>query len=131
MRYLLDTGIWLWSIGQVERISGRGQEILNNGREEIYLSAASSWEVSIKAGLGKLHLPSPPAQCIPSFMARQNLLPLPVTHAHAVKVYDLPPHHRDPFDRLILAQSIVEEMTILTADKTFTKYPVETLWCGT
>jgi PIN domain nuclease of toxin-antitoxin system len=131
VKYLLDTGIWLWSIGNVERIAPKGREVLTNGQEEIYLSAASSWEISIKAGLGKLHLPAPPAQCIPSFMARQNLLSLPVTHAHAVKVYDLPPHHRDPFDRLILAQSIVEEMTILTADKAFTKYPVETLWCGT
>jgi PIN domain nuclease of toxin-antitoxin system len=131
MKYLLDTGIWLWSIGPVDRISERGREIINNGEEEIYLSAASSWEISIKARLGKLHLPAPPAECIPAFMARQSLLPLPVTHVHAVKVYDLPTHHGDPFDRLIIAQAINEEMVILTADRLFRKYPIETVWCGT
>jgi len=64
-------------------------------------------------------------------MARQRLLPLSVTQAHAVKVYDLLPHHRDPFDRLIIAQAIAEEMAILTVDRAFAKYPVEIVWCGT
>jgi PIN domain nuclease of toxin-antitoxin system len=63
-------------------------------------------------------------------MAKQGLRPLPVTHLHAVKVYDLPLHHHDPFDRLIIAQAISEEMTVLTADSDFRKYPVKLLWCG-
>jgi PIN domain nuclease of toxin-antitoxin system len=63
-------------------------------------------------------------------MARQGLRSLPVTHLHAVKVYDLPLHHQDPFDRLIIAQAIVEGMTILTSDSDFRKYPVEVVWCG-
>lgn len=63
-------------------------------------------------------------------MAKQRLRPLPVTHLHAVKVYDLAPHHSDPFDRLIVAQAISEEMTVLTADRVFRKYPVEIAWCG-
>jgi PIN domain nuclease of toxin-antitoxin system len=130
VKYLLDTVIWLWSIDSVERINQRGLEILAKGQNEIYFSAATAWEVSIKARLGKLTLPAPPAGCIPAFMAKQGLLPLPVTHMHAVKVYDLYPHHQDPFDRLIIAQAIVEEMTILTADKIFQKYPVDVLWCG-
>src|ERR1700734_2894806 len=94
-------------------------EILENGREEIYFSAATAWELSIKARLGKLHLPGPPAQCIPAFMAKQGLRSLPVTHAHAAKVYDLPPYHQDPFDHLIIAQAITETMTVLTADRDF------------
>jgi PIN domain nuclease of toxin-antitoxin system len=130
MKYLLDTVIWLWSIGSVEKMNEACREILENGREEIYFSAAAAWELSIKARLGKLHLPGPPAQCIPAFMAKQGLRPLPVTHLHAVKVYDLPLHHEDPFDRLIIAQAITEEMTVLTADRAFRKYPVEVLWCG-
>lgn len=131
MKYLLDTVIWLWNIGSPERIGRIGREILENGQEGIYFSAATSWEVSIKMRLGKLQLPSPPAQCIPEFMARQGLRPLPVTHLHAVKVYDLPLHHNDPFDRLLIAQAISEEMCILTSDRIFQKYPVEVLWCGT
>ena len=131
MKYLLDTGIWFWSIASEERINRVGREILRNSQVEIYLSAATSWELTIKARLGKLHLPSPPAQCIPTFMARQGLRSLPITHIHAVKVYDLPAHHRDPFDRLIIAQAMAEEMVVLTSDRVFKKYPVEIVWCGT
>jgi PIN domain nuclease of toxin-antitoxin system len=130
VKYLLDTVIWLWSIGSVERINPTCLDILENGRAEIYFSAATAWEVSIKARLGKLHLPGPPAQCIPAFMAKQGLRPLPVSHLHAVKVYDLPLHHQDPFDRLIIAQAITEEMTVLTADRAFRKYPVDVVWCS-
>lgn len=130
MKYLLDSVVWIWSISATERLNSAAQRILENGCEEIYFSAASSWELSIKAGLGKLHLPSSPARCIPEFMAKQRLRPLPVTHLHAVKVYELPLHHQDPFDRLLIAQAISEEMTILTSDRDFSKYPVEIVWCG-
>ena len=130
MKYLLDSMIWLWSVDSVEKINQGCRDILENGREEIYLSAASAWELSIKARLGKLHLPVPPAQCIPAFMAKQGLRSLPVTHLHAVKVYDLHPHHQDLFDHLIIAQAITEGMIVLTADRDFRKYPVEVLWSG-
>jgi PIN domain nuclease of toxin-antitoxin system len=130
MKYLLDSGVWLWSIATVERIGKRGLEILTNSQQEIHFSAASVWEITIKAGLKKLTLPAAPAVCIPAFMAKQGLRPLPVNHTHALKVYDLPSHHRDPFDRLLIAQAMLEEMTILTADRAFAKYPVDILWCG-
>ena len=130
MKYLLDSVVWLWSISSPERINPRAREILENGKEEIYFSAASSWELTIKARTGKLKLPSPPGQCIPAFMAKQGLLGLSVTHLHSVKVYELPLHHNDPFDRLLIAQALVEEMVILTSDRDFKKYPVEVLWCG-
>ena len=130
MKYLLDGVVWLWSIDAVERINRQALEILNRGTEEIHFSAATVWELTIKAQLGKLVLPGPPQECIPAFTARQGLRPLPVTYAHAVKVYDLPLHHRDPFDRLLIAQAILEGMTVLTADREFRKYPVEVVWCG-
>lgn len=130
MKYLLDSVVWIWSIGSAERLSKQGRAILENGREEIYFSSASAWEVTIKARLGKLKLPAPPAQCVPAFMAKQGLRPLPITHTHALKVYDLPSHHQDPFDRLLIAQAILEQMTILTADRAFAKYPVDIVWCG-
>jgi PIN domain nuclease of toxin-antitoxin system len=131
MKYLLDTVAWLWSVHSEERLGDQARAILENGKEEIYLSAATSWELSIKMRLGKLNFPGAPAQIVPAFMAKQGLLPLAVNHIHAVKVYDLPSHHSDPFDRMIIAQAIVEEMTILTSDRAFEKYPVEVLWCGT
>jgi PIN domain nuclease of toxin-antitoxin system len=130
VKYLFDTGVWLWSVHAVEKLNDPARKILDNGREELYLSAVTALEVSIKARLGKLELPMPPPQCVPAFMAKQGLRPLNVTHIHALKVYDLPLHHNDPFDRLIIAQAIVEGMTILTADRLFGKYPVDVVWCG-
>jgi PIN domain nuclease of toxin-antitoxin system len=130
MKYLLDTVVWLWSLDAVERINATGREILESGEEEIYFSAATAWEVSIKAGLGKLKLPASPYTCVTAFTEKQSLRSLPITSLHAVKVYDLAPHHRDPFDRLIIAQAMVEEMTVLTADRDFEKYPIDIAWCG-
>ncbi len=130
MRYLLDTMVWLWSVGPTEKIGNAGLEILRNGREEIYLSAASSWEIAIKAKLGKFQLPEAPGPYVRSRMAAQRVLALAVTQNHSLAVYDLPPHHNDPFDRLIIAQALDEGMVILTSDRAFRKYPVEVLWCG-
>jgi len=130
MKYLLDTVTWIWSIGPLERINRQAQEILENGEEEIYLSAATSWEISIKVRTGNLNFPEPPASHISQFMARQNLRPLSITHTHAQKVHELPNHHKDPFDHILIAQAIVEGMVILTSDRVFAKYPVEVLWCG-
>ena len=130
MRYLLDGVVWLWSIDRIERINDGALAILNGGAEEIYFSAATVWELTIKARLGKLVLPGLPQQCIPAFTARQGLKHLAVSYIHAVKVYDLPFHHRDPFDRLLIAQAMVEGMTILTADAAFRRYNVDIVWCG-
>jgi PIN domain nuclease of toxin-antitoxin system len=130
MKYLLDTMVWLWSVGPAENIGTAGLDILGNGREEIYLSAASSWEIAIKAKLGKFRLPEAPGPYVRTRMAAQRILPLPVTQNHSLGVYDLPLHHNDPFDRLIIAQALDEGMVILTSDHAFKKYPVELVWCG-
>ncbi|HEX3819398.1 MAG TPA: type II toxin-antitoxin system VapC family toxin [Candidatus Sulfotelmatobacter sp.] len=130
MKYLLDTMVWLWSVGPTEKIGAKGLEILSSTHEEIYFSAASVWEMAIKAKLGKYELPEPPGQYIPKRLAQQGIRSLPVTHIHALKVYDLARHHGDPFDRLLIAQAIAEELTILTADRLFARYPVNTVPCG-
>jgi PIN domain nuclease of toxin-antitoxin system len=122
---------WLWSIAATDKLNRSAREIIENGREEIYFSAASSWEITIKARSGKLQLPGHPSQCIPAFMAKQGLKPLPITHLHTVKIYDLAPHHTDPFDRMLIAQAITEDLAILTADRAFEKYPVQIVWCAT
>ncbi len=130
MKYLLDTMVWLWSVGPTELIGRAGLDVMTNGEEDIYISVACIWEVSIKARLGKYRLPEEPTVYVPKRLATQGIRALPITQAHALKVFDLPLHHQDPFDRLIIAQAIVEEMTILTADRAFARYPVDVVWCG-
>jgi PIN domain nuclease of toxin-antitoxin system len=130
MRYLLDTSIWLWSIGSKNKINQLGRDLLADGNQDFYLSAVSSWEISIKASSGKLTLPGPPPSFIPRVLAEQGITPLPILHQHALAVYDLPKHHTDPFDRLLIAQAQTEEMVILTADSIFRRYTVAIVWCG-
>ena len=130
MKYLLDTMVWLWSVGPLDKISSAALEILKSGEEEVYLSAASSWEIAIKTKLGKFALPESPTRYVPKRLAEQGIQSLSVTQSHSLKVYDLPLHHSDPFDRLIIAQALAENMVILTSDRAFKRYPVELLWSG-
>jgi len=130
MNYLLDTGPWLWTLTEPERANNQAAKLIANGKEQVYLSAVSAWEISIKWALGKLHLPEPPAVLVSKTMVAQGLRPLTITHAHSLAVSDLPRHHTDPFDRLLIAQAQMEGMTILTADRTFDRYDVKVLWCG-
>ena len=130
MKYLLDTVVWLWSVGPTDRIAKAGLEILSSGTADIYLSAASSWEIAIKAKLGKFELPEAPGPYVRTRMAMQGIHSLPVTQDHALSVHDLPLHHADPFDRLIIAQALTEDMVILTGDRAFRKYSVDLVWCA-
>jgi PIN domain nuclease of toxin-antitoxin system len=130
MKYLLDTSVWLRSLNSPELIGEDGRRVLERGEEEIYLSAVTLWEISIKMRIGKVDFPGAPADHIPRFMNKQSLRPLSVTQSHAFKVYDLPAHHNDPFDRMLIAQALLENMTILTSDRAFKKYPAKLFWCG-
>ncbi len=113
-----------------ERISEKAREVFADLSQDVFLSAASSWEVALKSAAGKLSLPEAPASYVPRRMADQGLRPLPVSHRHALAVFALPPHHRDPFDRLLIAQANLEEMILITADRVFQRYPVQLLWAG-
>jgi len=97
---------------------------LSSSRTRLLLSAASSWEIAIKWAGGRLPLPEPPVSYVPARMRRSGVEGLPVAHAHALQVAMLPPHHRDPFDRLLVAQAQVERLTIVTADPVFDAYDV-------
>ena len=130
MTYLLDTGVWLWSVGEPSRISRKARDVMAEVGHAVFLSAVTSWEVAIKAASGKLHLPEPPDLYVPRRMLAQGLRPLPVSHEHALTVFALPAHHRDPFDRLLIAQAKVEDMTLISADRVFDRYPVRLLWAG-
>jgi PIN domain nuclease of toxin-antitoxin system len=129
VKYLLDTNVFLWSNGAPERLNRRATTVLS-GSSEVYLSAASSWEIAIKFALRALRLPSPPSQFIPDALRMLSIRSLEISHFHSIAAGALPPHHRDPFDRMLIAQACSEEMVLLTADKVFAKYEVEAMFCG-
>jgi PIN domain nuclease of toxin-antitoxin system len=130
MKYLLDTSVFLWALAAPEKLNRRARELLSGERQGLFLSAASSWEISIKHALGRLAMPEPPAKYIPEWLQRWGLRGLDITHLHALAAGELPIHHQDPFDRVLIAQARLEQMVLLTADQVFERYDVETFWCG-
>jgi len=129
MKLLLDTHVFLWLLAEPERL-GDSLANVEDRRTELWVSAASAWEIAIKHGLGKLSLPEPPEQYVPGRVRAIGASALPVEHAHALAVSSLPPLHRDPFDRLLVAQAQVLGLHLLTADPAVAQYPVETLLVG-
>ena len=127
MKILLDTHCWLWMAASPQRFSDRARALVEAGTNELYLSAASAWEIAIKYSLGKLRLPEPPTRYVPSRLNATGTTALPIEHSHALHVATLPPHHRDPFDRLLIAQAQLEDLPILTADPLFARYNVTTI----
>jgi PIN domain nuclease of toxin-antitoxin system len=127
VRVLLDTQVWLWMQADPDRLSEAARRIVEPAENELLLSAASSWEIAIKFGLGRLPLPEPPDRYVPDRIRRSGVTPLVVEHAHALSVASLPDHHRDPFDRLLVAQARLEGVPILTADPAFAPYQVEVI----
>jgi PIN domain nuclease of toxin-antitoxin system len=130
MNYLLDTSVFLWSLGAEHKLNKKAQELLSSTEAELYLSAASSWEIAIKFARGTLALPKPPSQFIPSAIGSLGIRSLDITHFHSLTAGELPPHHRDPFDRMLIAQARMENMVLLTADRALLKYEVKTMFCG-
>lgn len=127
MTFLLDTHVFLWLLSRPERIHPDVLEQLRDGETTLMLSAASSWEIAIKWALGRLLLPELPEGYIPDRMRRLRILGLAVSHAHVLRTSTLDPHHRDPFDRLLVAQAQLEELTIVTVDHAFDAYDVRTV----
>jgi len=130
MKYLLDTSIFLWSLGAEQKLNRQATKLLSSNMSQLYLSAASSWEIAIKFALGSLTLPKSPSQFIPHAMGLLAIRSLDITHLHTLAAGELPPHHRDPFDRMLIAQTRAEGMVLLTADRAFKLYDVETMFCG-
>lgn len=128
MRALLDTHVLLWWLVEEARLSATARQAIADPASELFLSAASTWEIAIKVGLGRLRLPSPLRSLIPKVLREQSIQPLPISNAHAVAVADLPPHHRDPFDRMLVAQARLEKLVILSSDPVFARYGARTAW---
>jgi PIN domain nuclease of toxin-antitoxin system len=121
VKLLLDTQVLLWAAGQPERLSAAARRLLNNPRHELLFSAASLWEIALKRTLGREDFRVEPR------LLRRGLLDngyteLPVTSQHAVTIDSLPPLHKDPFDRLLLAQALSEGITLVTADAQLARY---------
>ena len=128
MRLLLDTHSFLWFIAGDAKLSSVAREAMEDIENEAFLSTASLWEMAIEASLGKLELARPFGQLIPEQMERNHVVSLPITVPHLEALMDLPFHHRDPFDRLIIAQAKVEGFTIASRDPVFPQYDVDVLW---
>lgn len=122
--YLVDTHVWLWMQSDPDQLRDETRSIVQDIRNGILFSAASAWEIAIKYRLGKLRLPEPPASYVPDRMRRSGTTPLSVDHAHTLRTAELPNHHRDPFDRVLIAQAQLLDLTIITADDQLSAYDV-------
>jgi PIN domain nuclease of toxin-antitoxin system len=128
MKGLLDTHTLLWFVAGNSQLSDTAREFIERDDTEIYVSIASLWELTIKNSLGKLELSAPLAQFFEEAVEGNGFLVLPIEMAHLIEVHSLPFHHRDPFDRLLLAQSKAEEMAFVSGDVAMDAYGVKRLW---
>jgi PIN domain nuclease of toxin-antitoxin system len=127
VRLLVDTHVFLWLETEPERVGAAARAVVEDADNELYLSVVSGWEIAIKHAIGGLPLPADPPVYVPTRVARGGFQELDVTMAHALAVWQLPPYHDDPFDRLLVAQAQVEGLTLVTADDRITRYAVHAL----
>jgi PIN domain nuclease of toxin-antitoxin system len=128
MNALLDTHAFLWWITDTPELSPRAREVISDGHNQLFLSAASGWEIAIKAKLGRLQLPQNLERFVSEHVSLNAISSLPIQLSHALHVYTLPDHHRDPFDRILVAQSQLEKLPIVTKDPQIARYSVDVIW---
>jgi PIN domain nuclease of toxin-antitoxin system len=128
VRILLDTHTFLWWNDASPRLSKKALTLLADPANTLLLSVVSAWELILKTQTGKMRLAESPSVYVPTRMAHYAMETLPVTLAHVLASESLPIHHRDPFDRLLIAQATVEGVPIVTADPEFRRYSIKVLW---
>jgi PIN domain nuclease of toxin-antitoxin system len=128
MKAILDTHVILWWVTNNPQLSQTARDIISDSSNTLYVSVVSSWEIIIKAQTGKLPLPEPPTQFIQSCLMVNRFVSLPIDLSHVLQVDNLPHHHKDPFDRILIAQAQVENIPLITIDHLIVQYPVQTLW---
>ncbi len=128
MKLLLDTHALLWFIGNDPQLSAPARENIENPAHEKFVSAASLWEIAVKLSLEKLKLPRPFGEVFPQQLEVNGFELLPISCVQLNQLVALPFHHRDPFDRLLIAQALADGMTVVTRDLEFSKYPAKILW---
>ena len=127
MKILLDTHVLIW-IATLDKLSNAGTAAFYDRNNDLYFSMASYWEMAIKVGLGKLSLTDNWIEAVDDTLRHNGIRWLPIGQAHCQRVTRLPKHHNDPFDRMLIAQALVEEMTLMTADARIQQYAIATLW---
>jgi PIN domain nuclease of toxin-antitoxin system len=127
MKALLDTHAFLWAIADDKRLSRRAQKVFT-GPNDLWLSVASFWEILIKVKTGKLPLPEPSGPYLVREAAKNRIEVLAIRLDHVLRIESLEEHHRDPFDRILIAQSIEEKLPLVTSDPHFERYPIEVIW---
>ena len=128
MKLLLDTSAFLWWISNDQSLSQRARDLISDGDNEVWFSAVSSWEIVIKASLGRVSLPEKIERFLPKQIGANGFQVLPIHLRHTLRVAGLPALHRDPFDRLLIAQAMVEGFAIVSADRQLSRYPVPVEW---
>jgi PIN domain nuclease of toxin-antitoxin system len=128
MRLLLDTHTFLWWIDNDPHLSTKARSLISDSNNELYFSAASGWEIAIKARIGKLAMPDNLEQFIIEQLVLNQFTVLPIQLSHTLHVYTLPLLHRDPFDRILVAQSQIEDLLLLTDDALIRQYTKQTIW---
>ncbi|MGB3640137.1 MAG: type II toxin-antitoxin system VapC family toxin [Rivularia sp. (in: cyanobacteria)] len=130
MKLLLDTQCWLWWFSEPEKLNEETIEQIVTETNEIWFSVASVWEIGIKVAIGKLPLPEPTLYYISTRMTQLGARMLEITAIHALQAASLPLHHGDPFDRMLIGQAQIEDMTIASADSMFDRYQISLIWAG-
>lgn len=128
MRFLLDTSTLLWWDVDTDKLSTEAYDTIQSDKTDIYLSYISIWEIQIKNQLGKLELRVPLQQLVQEQITQNNIILLSLTEKHIYGLSQLPYHHRDPFDRLLISQASAEDLTLITKDSHIPKYDITTLW---
>lgn len=128
MKLLSDTHSFIWSFSNTKKLSATAAREFKNPANQIFLSVASVWEMQIKIALGKMVFKDTLENIINEQQNVNGIQILPVQLVHALYLENLPPHHKDPFDRLLISQAMVENMTLVSADANFSKYQVNLLW---
>ena len=128
MRILLDTHTFLWWIANAPQLSKTARRLIGDAGNVLYWSAASSWEAAIKHSLGKLPLPAAPEVFFPAELLLNQVELLPILDAHAFQAAQLPAHHKDPFDRMLVAQAQMEDLVLLSDDSQIRPYDVDVRW---
>ena len=128
MRILLDTHAFLWSVMDDPKLSDRARSIFLDADNELLISAVTGFEIAVKYALGKLELAEPPRDFIENRILNNALTQLPISLSHTYRLSHLPPHHRDPFDRLLISQALEEDIPLLSTDSAFGLYNVEVIW---
>ena len=126
MKVLIDTHVLLWGIQDEAKVSSRVRALLPVA--DVWISVASLWEIITKVQIGRLVLPAPVGDYLAQKLKMNGVSVLPLSFDHVRRLEEIPPHHRDPFDRILVAQSLEEKLPLVSADPHFEKYPIQLIW---